>query len=99
LYERAGAASSAVAISCQRFRSLLTRQLGLPSNTTDQELGQAAEERLGWKESGISDLLQRAANASHVEKLPRSEALDLVQKLERQAARLTIRPTIRKEKM
>lgn len=99
LYERAGAASSAVAISYQRFRSLLTRQLGLPSNTPDQELGQAAEERLGWKESGISDLLQQAANASQVVKLPRGEALDLVQKLERDAARLTIRPTIRKEKL
>ena len=99
LYERAGAASSAVGISYQRFRSLLTRQLGLPSNTTDQELGQAAEERLGWRESGISELLPQAASASHVEKLPRSEALDLVQKLERQAARLRIRPTIRKEKM
>lgn len=99
LYERAGAASSAVAISYQRFRSLLTRQLGLPSNTPDQELGQAAEERLGWKESGVSDLLQQAANASHVAKLPRSEALGLVQKLEGNAARLKIRPTIRKGKM
>jgi len=99
LYERAGAASSAVAISYQRFRSQLTRQLGLPANTSDSELGQAAEERLGWKETGMVDLLQRAANASHVEKLPRNEALDLVQKLERYAARLTIRPAIRKEKM
>lgn len=99
LYERAGAASSAVAISYQRFRSLLTRQLGLPFNTTDQELGHAAEERLGWKESGIGDLLQQASNASHAGKLPRSEALDLVQKLERNAAKLTIRPKIRKEKM
>lgn len=99
LYERAGAASSAVAISYQRFRSLLTRQLGLPSNTTDQELGQAAEERLGWKESDIGVLLQRAANAGQAGKLPGSEALDLVQKLERQAARLRIRPTNRKEKM
>lgn len=98
LYERAGAASSAVAISYQRFRSLLTRQLGLPSNTPDQELGQAAEERLAWKESGIGDLLQQAFSASHAAKLPRGEALDLVQKLERNAARLTIRPTIRKEK-
>ena len=92
LYERAGAASSAVAISYQRFRSLLTRQLGLPSNMPDRELGQAAEERLGWKESGVSELLQQAANASHAGKLPRGEALDLVQKLERQAARLAIRP-------
>jgi hypothetical protein len=99
LYERAGAASSAVAISYQRFRSLLTRQLGLPSTVTDQELGQAAEERLGWKESGIGDLLQQASKASHAGKLPPSEALDLVQKLERHAAKLTIRPAIRKEKM
>jgi len=98
LYERAGAAASAVGISYQRFRWQLTRQLGLPSNTMDQELGQAAEERLGWKESRISDLLQQAARASQVVKLPRSEALELVQKLERHAARLTIRPAIRKEK-
>lgn len=99
LYERAGAASSAVAISYQRFRSLLTRQLGLPSNTPDQELGQAAEERLGWKDSGVSDLLQQAAKASHVAKLPRGEALDLVQKLERHGTKLTVHPTNRKEKM
>lgn len=98
LYERAGAAGSAVAISYQRFRSLLTRQLGLPSNTSDQNLSQAAEERLGWKEAGIGDLLQRAAHASRAEKLPRHEALDLVQKLERHAARLVVRPPIRKEK-
>ncbi len=98
LYERAGAASSAVAISYQRFRSLLTRQLGLPSSTPDQELGQAVEERLGWKEAGISDLLGRAANASRLAKLPRREALDLVQKLERHAAKLVVRPSNRKER-
>ena len=99
LYERAGAASSAVAISYQRFRSLLTRQLGLPSNTPDPELGQAAEERLGWKESGIGDLLQQAANSGRAAKLPRGEALDLVQKLERQGAKLAIRRKTRKEKV
>ncbi|HEY6945527.1 MAG TPA: DUF4350 domain-containing protein [Candidatus Acidoferrum sp.] len=98
LYERAGAASSAVGISYQRFRSLLTRQLGLPSTTLDQELGQAAEERLGWKEGRISDLLRRAGDASRAVKLPRHEALDLVQELEQHAAKLTVRPPTRKEK-
>jgi hypothetical protein len=98
LYERAGATPSAVGISYHRFRSLLTRQLSLPSNTPDQELGQAAEERLGWKEAGIGDLLRRAADASRAEKLPRREGLDLVQKLERHAARLAVRPPSRKEK-
>ena len=98
LYERAGAAPSAVAISYQRFRTLLSRQLSQPSNITDQELGQAAEQRLGWKEGGIVDLLQKAATASHASKLPRLEALDLVQKLEHNAARLAVRPSTRKEK-
>jgi uncharacterized protein DUF4350 len=98
LYERAGAASSAVGISYQRFRSLLTRQLGLPSTTPDQELGQAAEGRLGWKEAGIGDLLRRAGDASRAGKLRRYEALDLVEKLEQHAAKLTVRPSTRKEK-
>lgn len=98
LYERAGAASSAVGVSYQRFRSLLTRQLGLASTTPDQELGRAAEERLGWKEAGISDLLRQAAESSRVPKLPRREALDLVQKLEKNAAKLAVRPFTRKER-
>lgn len=99
LYERAGATSSAVAISYQRFRSLLTRQLGLPSTTPDPELGRAAEERLGWKEAGIAELLQRASDASRSVKLPRTEGLDLIQKLEQNAARVSVRPSFRKEKM
>ena len=91
LYERAGAASSAVAISYQRFRSLLTRQLGLPSSTPGQEVGQAAEERLGWKEAGIAQLLQREEHG-----VPDCGAA--LQKLEQHATKLTARPSIRKEK-
>ena len=99
LYERAEAASSAVAISYQRFRALLTRQLGLPSNMTDQELGQAAEERLGWKDSGIGRLLEKAAASGRQSRLPGRDALDLVQKLEQNAAKLTVRRGTRKEKV
>ncbi len=98
LYERAGAASSAVSISYLRLRSLLVRQLGLPSKTPDAELGQAAEQRLGWKNQGITDLLQRAEACSRMDKLSPREALGLVQKLEQQTARLSPRAPSGREK-
>lgn len=92
LYERAGAASSAVSISHLRLRFLLTRQLGLPSDTGDASLAQAAEERLGWRDFQQSDLLGRAERAGGAPKLQPREALALVQDLERHAARLEARP-------
>lgn len=98
LYERAGAASSAVSVSYLRLRFLLTRQLGMAPNTPDAELGHAAEERLGWKDSGLAQLLQRAANSRHMAKLSPNEALDQVQKLEQHAAKLNIRAQSHQEK-
>ena len=98
LYERAGAASSAVAVSYKRFRALLARQLSLPSTTPDEELGRAAEQRLGWKDSGVGELLRRAAASAFAPKLHPREALEIVQKLEIQAARLVVRAPNRKEK-
>ena len=98
LYERAGAASSAVSVSYLRLRSLLTRQLALPLNMPDEHLAQAAEQRLGWKESGLAGLLRRAEVSTRVAKLSPKEALDLVQKLERQGAKLSIRAQFHQEK-
>jgi hypothetical protein len=98
LYERAGAASSAVSISYLRLRSLLIRQLSLPSKTSDAELGLAAEQRLGWKNQGITQLLQRAEVCSGMVKLSPREALELVQKLEQHIARLSLRAPYRWEK-
>lgn len=98
LYERAGAASSAVSISYLRLRSLLLRQLALPSKTPDAEVGEAAEQRLGWKNQGIADLLVRAEASSHLTKLSPRTALDLVQKLEQQTARLSLRAPSLREK-
>jgi hypothetical protein len=98
LYQRAGAASSAVAISYERLRSLLTRQLGLPANIPDTELAQSAEQRLGWKNAGLADLLHRAQVSSRMPKLPAIEALELVQKLEGHGANLTVRSQLHREK-
>jgi hypothetical protein len=98
LYERAGAASSAVSVSYSRLRSLLTRQLSLPANIPDAALAQSAEQRLGWKNAGLATLLARALVSTRMAKLPPREALDLVQKLEGQAAKLTVRSQFRREK-
>lgn len=98
LYERAGAASSAVSISHLRLRSLLTRHLSLPSNIPGAELAQSAEQRLGWKDSGLGELLRRAEVSSRIVKLPPREALDLVQKMEQLADRLHVRAQLRQEK-
>lgn len=98
LYERAGAASSAVSISYIRLRSLLSRQLALPSNSSDAELGQAAEQRLGWKDQGVTELLQRAESASRLPKLSPREAMNLVQKLERFTGLLSLRAPYRLER-
>ena len=88
LYEKAGAASSALAVSHQRLRALLTRQLSLPATTPDAELGQAASERFGSKDKDFAPLLARAETATHKAKLRPREALQLVQRLEAYAARL-----------
>lgn len=99
LYERAGAASSAVSVSYARLRSLLTRQLGLPANTPYDELALAANQRLGWKDAKFAGLLQRAEVSSRMVKLKSGEALGLVQELERYAAMLDVRAQFRREKI
>lgn len=98
LYERAGAGSAAVSVSQLRFRYLLAQQLGLPSDTSDAELAQAAEARLGWKGFQAEDVLGRAASASHAPKMRSREALHLVQDLERYAQKLEVRSRFRQEK-
>jgi hypothetical protein len=98
LYERAGAASSAVAISYQRLRSLLTRQLGLPASVPDSELAQAVNQRLAWKDPELADLLKRAEASSHIAKLRPREALEIIQNLGRRAEKLNVRTQFHQEK-
>ena len=97
LYERAGAAGAAVSISLMRLRSMLTRQMRLPKDVSDAALAQAANERLGWKDSKVEDLLQRAEYAKAKEKMRPREALDLVRDLERCSSKLGVRESIRQE--
>jgi Domain of unknown function (DUF4350) len=98
LYERAGAASSAISVSSARLRSLLARQLALPANTPSAQLAEAAVTRLGWKDSGLGKALAQADVAVRAQKAPAREALQLVQKLEEFASKLDIRSHSGREK-
>ena len=82
LYERAGATPAAVGIVYRNFRAVLTRRLRLPVTIPDVALGQAIDERLGGRHSGLSRTLSLAAAASRGDKIKPSQALALVQELE-----------------
>jgi hypothetical protein len=98
LYERAGAASLAVSVSYSRLRTLLNRQLSLPSNIKDAELANTAEQRLGWKDSGLGEALRRAGTAAHQTKLGSRDALKMVQELAKFAEKLSVRAQIQRGK-
>jgi hypothetical protein len=82
LYHRAHAATAAVAIEYQRFRYLLTRRLSLPPDASIAQLQQGVRERLGWKEPGFYDVLQRTERALRDPTLKDRDALELAQALE-----------------
>jgi hypothetical protein len=82
LYRRASASPAAVRVAYQRFRTLLTRRLALAPSSTTAQLDAAVRERLGWKQPGFMDTLQRAEKASREGEVPAADALKIVQALE-----------------
>lgn len=82
LYRRANAGSSAVRVAYQRFRTPLLRRLGLAHSASSMQLDAAVRERLGWKQPGLMDTLQRAERAARESEVPGSDALKIVQALE-----------------
>ena len=82
LYRRAKAGPAAVRVAYNRFRTQLTRRLALAPSISNMQLDAAVRERLGWKQPGLFDTLQRAEKGSHTSELAGSEALKIVQALE-----------------
>jgi len=82
LYRRANAGSGAVRVAYQRFRTQLLRRLALAPSISNMQLDAAVRERLGWKQPGLMDTLQRAEIAAHASDVPGTEALKIVQALE-----------------
>jgi len=82
LYRRAKAGPAAVRVAYQHFRAQATRRLALPSSISNTRLDAAARERLGWKQPGLFDTLQRAEKATRESDLASADALNIVQALE-----------------
>jgi hypothetical protein len=81
MYEQAKAGGVAVQISCQRFRYLLTRRLGLPLNSTVSELARAVHNRWAIGEKDFSATLSECESCQYDAKVPAHTALRLVQEL------------------
>jgi hypothetical protein len=82
LYRRASAGSAAVRVAYHRFRTQLSRRLALAPTISNMQLDAAVRERLGWKQPGLMDTLQRAEKAARGTEVPGPEALKIVQALE-----------------
>ncbi len=82
LYRRAKAGPAAVRVAYNRFRTQLTRRLALASSISNMQLDAAVRERLGWKQPGLFDTLQRAEKGSRATELAGADALKIVQALE-----------------
>jgi len=82
LYRRASAGSAAVRVAYQRFRTQLVRRLALAPSISNMQLDAAVRERLGWKQPGLMDTLQRAEKRVRESDVPGPEALKIVQALE-----------------
>jgi hypothetical protein len=98
LYHRAHAASAAVGIEYQRFRYLLTRRLGVPPSASTTQLHEAVRDRLGWKEPGFYETLQRTERAVRDPNLGDAEALSIAQALEQYEDLLQLKPRKPEEK-
>jgi len=93
LYQSASAASGAVATVWQRFRYLAVTRLGLPASATIQQINNSARERLGWREPGLFEALQRADHGANDPALTSRGALQIVESLEHYAGLLELNRT------
>ena len=89
LYQRAGAASVTVEITYQRFTFALTRRLGLPGQTSADDLERAVRDRFKVDDT-FGEVLRTCEAARNDPDLPAREALRLNQALHDYAAALSL---------
>ncbi len=90
LYEHANAGNVALDISCQRFRYLLTRRLGLPANASVDDLARLVHERFDIDEQDFASTLSECGSYRYDPSIRAPAALRLVQKLFDYAVRLKL---------
>lgn len=81
LYQSAHASPAAVGVAYQRFRTSLSRKLGVPTKAKLPELVRAAAGRFGWPETALLDTLARSERAMRSINPDEKEALELVRQL------------------
>jgi hypothetical protein len=92
LYQRAKATETALEVPYNRFRSLLTKRLGMKADAPSQDLAKAARARLGYKDADLEKTLQEIEKSFHALNLTDATALDLVQRLNRHTNNLKLIP-------
>lgn len=90
LYDHADAGSVAVEIYYQRFRYLLTRRLGLPINTSVDDLDRAVRQCLGLQDAAFLETLHECESYRYDPALRPQAALRLVQSLFEYAERMQL---------
>ena len=81
LYRQAKATRVALEVPYTSFRMLATRQLGLKRNIAAVDLARTVQNRLGYKDDHLKDLLQAIEHALHDPDLQEGRALELAQQL------------------
>jgi hypothetical protein len=81
LYEHAHASGVALDICYQRFRYLLTRRLGLPVNSSANDLARAVRERRGISDAEFARTLSDCESYRYDSAVPPQAALRLMQSL------------------
>jgi hypothetical protein len=83
LYHRAKATHAALEVPYMRFRTIVTRRLGLPTQVSADDLARSVQSRLAYKDNSLPELLRRI-EATLAQDEPGEEAvLDLAQELNR----------------
>jgi hypothetical protein len=91
LYSSGHAGSAAVRIAYQRFRFVLTRQIGLAANVPYPELAKRAHELLGWKQQELFETFSRAERVMRSIEVRDEDARAIVQEIFDYTTRLEVR--------
>jgi hypothetical protein len=81
LYSRKRAAPEAFEIAYGRFRFLLLKRLGLPSNSVPEKIWSGVHDRLGWLDPDFYTLLRKCERALRTRSVNEAEALRFVREL------------------
>jgi hypothetical protein len=93
LYRRAGAGPVAVEVAYARFRTELTRRLGIPTSLEAGAAAALAADRRPVDRAGLQATMHACETARRAARLPDASALQLVQALHDHAVALGLNPT------